>query len=159
MLFASMKLILCNVLLWRKLADKVASAGYLVVVPDFFYGDPIINFNDPTFDRDSWRKTHNTVSFLLLSCNLWMGIWQIVQESRNQTGHILICLWCPNWTFMHVLFRALVDWDKMAYYLLCMTWTFLTALSWIWIHFPSRIKDTKMPNLCLRLWRVEEFLP
>ncbi|KAF3957569.1 hypothetical protein CMV_017428 [Castanea mollissima] len=44
----------------RKLADKVASAGYLVVVPDFFYGDPIINFNDPTFDRDSWRKTHNT---------------------------------------------------------------------------------------------------
>uniref|UniRef100_A0A7N2LW95 Dienelactone hydrolase domain-containing protein n=1 Tax=Quercus lobata TaxID=97700 RepID=A0A7N2LW95_QUELO len=43
-----------------KLADKVASAGYLVVVPDFFYGDPIINFNDPTFDRDSWRKTHNT---------------------------------------------------------------------------------------------------
>ncbi|KAB1214269.1 hypothetical protein CJ030_MR5G023182 [Morella rubra] len=43
----------------RKLADKVAAAGYLVVVPDFFFGDPIVKFDDPQFDRDSWLKAHN----------------------------------------------------------------------------------------------------
>ncbi|XP_062150363.1 endo-1,3;1,4-beta-D-glucanase-like [Alnus glutinosa] len=44
----------------RKLADKVAAAGFLVVVPDFFFGDPIIKLDDPHFDRDSWKKAHNT---------------------------------------------------------------------------------------------------
>ncbi|GLT70977.1 hypothetical protein SLA2020_430230 [Shorea laevis] len=44
----------------RKLADKVAAAGFLVVVPDFFFGDPVIKHDDPHFDRDSWRKVHNT---------------------------------------------------------------------------------------------------
>ncbi|XP_059448769.1 endo-1,3;1,4-beta-D-glucanase-like [Corylus avellana] len=43
----------------RKLADKVAAAGFLVVVPDFFFGDPIIKLDDPHFDRDSWKKVHN----------------------------------------------------------------------------------------------------
>ncbi|GLT47494.1 hypothetical protein SLA2020_211890 [Shorea laevis] len=43
----------------RKLADKVSAVGYLVVVPDFFYGDPA-NFDNPQFDREAWRKVHNT---------------------------------------------------------------------------------------------------
>ncbi|XP_062150364.1 endo-1,3;1,4-beta-D-glucanase-like [Alnus glutinosa] len=44
----------------RKLADKVAAAGFLVVVPDFFFGDPIIKLDDPHFDTDTWFKAHNT---------------------------------------------------------------------------------------------------
>ncbi|GMY27547.1 endo-1,3;1,4-beta-D-glucanase-like [Fagus crenata] len=44
----------------RKLADKIAAAGFLVVVPDFFYGDPIIDFKDPKFDIKLWQETHNT---------------------------------------------------------------------------------------------------
>ncbi|KAL9410497.1 hypothetical protein AB3S75_044291 [Citrus x aurantiifolia] len=46
--------------LFRKLADKVAGAGFLVVAPDFFYGDPIVDLNNPQFDREAWRKIHNT---------------------------------------------------------------------------------------------------
>ncbi|KAK7359702.1 hypothetical protein VNO77_01665 [Canavalia gladiata] len=42
----------------RKLADKVAAAGFLVVVPDLLYGDYIVDFNDPQFDRQAWRKAH-----------------------------------------------------------------------------------------------------
>uniref|UniRef100_A0A2C9WAX8 Dienelactone hydrolase domain-containing protein n=1 Tax=Manihot esculenta TaxID=3983 RepID=A0A2C9WAX8_MANES len=42
-----------------KLADKVAAAGFLVVVPDFLYGDPA-NPNNPKFDRDIWMKNHDT---------------------------------------------------------------------------------------------------
>ncbi|WVY94122.1 hypothetical protein V8G54_033210 [Vigna mungo] len=41
----------------RKLADKVAASGFLVVVPDLLYGDYADLFN-PQFDRDSWRKAH-----------------------------------------------------------------------------------------------------
>ncbi|XP_062108466.1 endo-1,3;1,4-beta-D-glucanase-like [Humulus lupulus] len=41
----------------RKLADKLAVADqFLVVVPDFFYGDPL-DLNNP--DRDGWLKAHN----------------------------------------------------------------------------------------------------
>ncbi|RDX58072.1 hypothetical protein CR513_62638 [Mucuna pruriens] len=43
----------------RKLADKVAAAGFLVVVPDLLYGD-YFDLNNPQFDRDSWRKAHAT---------------------------------------------------------------------------------------------------
>ncbi|KAG4977595.1 hypothetical protein JHK82_036863 [Glycine max] len=42
----------------RKLADKVAAAGFLVVVPDLLYGDYIVDLNNPQFDRESWRKAH-----------------------------------------------------------------------------------------------------
>ncbi|KAK7303232.1 hypothetical protein RJT34_14134 [Clitoria ternatea] len=41
----------------RKLADKVAAAGFLVVVPDLLYGD-YFDLNNPQFDRDSWKKAH-----------------------------------------------------------------------------------------------------
>ncbi|XP_047162256.1 endo-1,3;1,4-beta-D-glucanase-like [Vigna umbellata] len=41
----------------RKLADKAAASGFLVIVPDLLYGDYADLFN-PQFDRDSWRKAH-----------------------------------------------------------------------------------------------------
>ncbi|XP_068659543.1 endo-1,3;1,4-beta-D-glucanase-like isoform X2 [Aristolochia californica] len=42
----------------RKLADKVAAAGFYAVVPDFFHGDPY----DPTKypSRQDWSKSHGT---------------------------------------------------------------------------------------------------
>ncbi|KAL9252541.1 hypothetical protein AKJ16_DCAP16554 [Drosera capensis] len=44
----------------RKLADKVAAAGYLTVVPDFFFGDPIVKWGDPNFDVGAWLSKHGT---------------------------------------------------------------------------------------------------
>ncbi|GAB4843476.1 hypothetical protein Ancab_013437 [Ancistrocladus abbreviatus] len=41
----------------RKLADRVAAVGFLVVVPDFFYGDPV-KVDDPNFDREAWKRRH-----------------------------------------------------------------------------------------------------
>lgn len=41
----------------RKLADKVAAAGFYVVVPDFFQGDPLIP-GDPI---QEWLKKHGPV--------------------------------------------------------------------------------------------------
>ncbi|XP_059650138.1 endo-1,3;1,4-beta-D-glucanase-like [Cornus florida] len=43
----------------RKLADKVAAAGFYVVVPDFFYGDPYVpeNAEKPI---SVWLKEHGT---------------------------------------------------------------------------------------------------
>ncbi|KAK7245792.1 hypothetical protein RIF29_40642 [Crotalaria pallida] len=41
----------------RKIADKVAAAGFLVVVPDLLYGD-YFDFDNPEFDRESWAKAH-----------------------------------------------------------------------------------------------------
>ncbi|KAL3507989.1 hypothetical protein ACH5RR_033371 [Cinchona calisaya] len=40
----------------RKLADKVAGAGFYVVVPDFFFGDPLVVFDMATVD--GWLKNH-----------------------------------------------------------------------------------------------------
>ncbi|KAH9330427.1 hypothetical protein KI387_002535, partial [Taxus chinensis] len=39
----------------RKLADKVAAAGYFVVVPDYFNGDPYVPDRDTIKD---WLKNH-----------------------------------------------------------------------------------------------------
>jgi len=45
----------------RKLADKVAAAGFFVVVPDFFYGDPYVPAPDGSFDTlPDWLKGHGT---------------------------------------------------------------------------------------------------
>ncbi|XP_030451692.2 endo-1,3;1,4-beta-D-glucanase-like [Syzygium oleosum] len=43
----------------RKLADKVASYGFYVVVPDFFYGDPYVPDN-PERPIAVWRQSHGT---------------------------------------------------------------------------------------------------
>ncbi|KAK2980457.1 hypothetical protein RJ640_028865 [Escallonia rubra] len=45
--------------LLRKLADKVAALGFLVVVPDFLYSDPV-DVDNPQFDREAWLKAHST---------------------------------------------------------------------------------------------------
>ncbi|KAF7848627.1 hypothetical protein BT93_L1787 [Corymbia citriodora subsp. variegata] len=43
----------------RKLADKVAAAGFYVVVPDYFYGDPFAPEN-PERPLMVWIKDHGT---------------------------------------------------------------------------------------------------
>ena len=52
------------VLLLRKLADKVAAAGYYVVVPDFLDGEPY-NPENPNRPLPVWLKDHGTVSSFL----------------------------------------------------------------------------------------------
>ncbi|KAL6293322.1 hypothetical protein ACE6H2_001464 [Prunus campanulata] len=43
----------------RKLADKVAAAGFFVVVPDFFYGDPFVPGGDGSYATlPAWLKDH-----------------------------------------------------------------------------------------------------
>ncbi|XP_072976100.1 endo-1,3;1,4-beta-D-glucanase-like [Typha angustifolia] len=42
----------------RKLADKVASAGFFVVVPDFFYGDPFAP--EKQIPVMTWLQSHGT---------------------------------------------------------------------------------------------------
>nr|POE58573.1 endo-1,3-1,4-beta-d-glucanase [Quercus suber] len=42
------------------LISDIYAVGFLVVVPDFFYDDPVIDLNDPNFDVNSWIKVHNT---------------------------------------------------------------------------------------------------
>jgi len=59
----SISLILSNnyfSLLWRKLADKVAAAGYYVVVPDLLEGDPF-KPHDSLNDLPVWLKDHGPV--------------------------------------------------------------------------------------------------
>ncbi|KAF9679025.1 hypothetical protein SADUNF_Sadunf07G0097100 [Salix dunnii] len=43
----------------RKLADKVAAAGFFVLTPDFLYGDPV-DVSKPGFDVEAWKKLHST---------------------------------------------------------------------------------------------------
>ncbi|XP_050374659.1 endo-1,3;1,4-beta-D-glucanase-like [Argentina anserina] len=45
----------------RKLADKIAAAGFFAVVPDFFYADPYVPAADGSFDSlPAWLKVHGT---------------------------------------------------------------------------------------------------
>ena len=44
------------------LADKAAAAGFFVVVPDFFNGDPYVL--DKT-QIETWRQAHGTVCSIL----------------------------------------------------------------------------------------------
>lgn len=61
----------------RKFADRCAAAGFLVVVPDFFYGDPIDANNFDKIDRDAWRKLHSPVSLFS-----WCKIPDIILEAK-----------------------------------------------------------------------------
>ncbi|XP_072068098.1 protein YLS7 isoform X2 [Arachis hypogaea] len=42
--------------MFKELADKIAAAGFLVVVPDLLYGDYFSY--DPQFNREGWLKKH-----------------------------------------------------------------------------------------------------
>ena len=46
------------------LADAFAENGYRTVVPDILNGDPIIDFNDPNFDRDAWIARHDNTTWV-----------------------------------------------------------------------------------------------
>ena len=63
-----------------------------MVVPDFFYGDPVIDFNDPNFDVKSWLEVHSTVSILLFSYNLWDGHMENCARMKKTGRDILIYL-------------------------------------------------------------------
>lgn len=41
----------------RNLADKIATSGFYVVVPDFFHGEPF-NPNNPNRPKEAWLKDH-----------------------------------------------------------------------------------------------------
>lgn len=43
-----------------RLADSIAKAGYFVVMPDLFNGDPIPVVTDPSFNMTAWRARHTT---------------------------------------------------------------------------------------------------
>ncbi|AQK93100.1 alpha/beta-Hydrolases superfamily protein [Zea mays] len=45
----------------RKIADKVASLGYFVVVPDFLHGDPYDPSNNAHSNPGTWIQSHNPV--------------------------------------------------------------------------------------------------
>lgn len=78
----------------RKIADKVAAAGFLAVVPDFFYGDPV-NPANPQFDAEIWFKIHSTVS---LNCHTILQLDISCSESKEEIELLdgfyvpLICL-------------------------------------------------------------------
>ena len=46
------------------LADGFAENGWRTIIPDILNGDPIIDFNDPAFDRDAWIARHGETSWL-----------------------------------------------------------------------------------------------
>ncbi|AQK93106.1 alpha/beta-Hydrolases superfamily protein [Zea mays] len=47
----------------RKIADKVASLGYFVVVPDFLHGDPYDPSNNAHSNPGTWIQSHNPRKF------------------------------------------------------------------------------------------------
>jgi len=47
----------------KLLVDDFARNGYKTVAPDILNGDPIIDFNSPTFDRQAWMGRHGPESW------------------------------------------------------------------------------------------------
>ena len=73
---------------YRKLADKVAAAGYYAVVPDFFHGDPY-NPEDKNRPIQVWIKDHGPVS--LCSYSLLVKVnWTIVREAYAHNYSIVL---------------------------------------------------------------------
>ncbi|KAB5531893.1 hypothetical protein DKX38_018563 [Salix brachista] len=72
----------------RKLADKIAAAGFYAVVPDFFYGDPFVPGNAEK-PLQVWIKDHGMVSSWRSLCYidsvLWIVEHQISRPSVNST--------------------------------------------------------------------------
>lgn len=50
----------------RRLADKIASLGYFVLVPDYFHGDPYVRActGDPFANQPEWLQKHQPVEGL-----------------------------------------------------------------------------------------------
>ncbi|KAF7797495.1 hypothetical protein EIP86_008694 [Pleurotus ostreatoroseus] len=47
----------------RLLVDDFARNGFKTVMPDILNGDPVINFGDPSFDRQKWSSAHGPDSW------------------------------------------------------------------------------------------------
>jgi len=62
----------------KLLVDDFARNGYKTVAPDILIGDPIINFNDPTFDRAAWMGRHGPDS--------WKGPVDKVVDALKASG-------------------------------------------------------------------------
>lgn len=66
----------------RKIADKVASSGYFVVVPDFLHGEPYSHENaDRPFP--AWIKDHAPVCSLMIPSNPVPSIFLNIQGFRS----------------------------------------------------------------------------
>ena len=107
-------------------ADKIAAAGFLVVVPDFFYDDPVIDLNDPNFDVNSWIKVHNTVSFLLFSCKLLdEHMKNCIRIKKTSRGHVdlplMFKLTCYH-MFMNVLVGSFGTLVEIEWLIICYVW-------------------------------------
>jgi hypothetical protein len=75
--------------LGRRLADKVADAGYFVVVPDFFRGDPLVLLAGPNpyAGGPAWLAKHPPVrtnwtfyfkSYSISHDDLEVNRWRVV---------------------------------------------------------------------------------
>ena len=60
------------------LADDFARNGFKTVMPDILNNDPIIDFNDPTFDREKWFAAHGPES--------WTGVVDAVVAALKAEG-------------------------------------------------------------------------
>ncbi|XP_020979889.1 uncharacterized protein LOC110272245 [Arachis ipaensis] len=74
-----------DVYMFKELADKVAAARFLVVVPDLLYGDYFSY--DPQFDREGWLKKHGETRERFLS--LRKGI---KSEVANALEEVSFCI-------------------------------------------------------------------
>lgn len=85
--------IVCS-LPWRKLADKVAAAGYYVVVPDFFNGEPY-NPENPNKPLPIWIKDHGTVSsYLTIIGFLWFFFLDNYKQKHTRFSSKLKSSFC-----------------------------------------------------------------